>query len=338
MEAFFPKKIITMNFKYVIIFFFSFGYCFLISCAEFPYFNQSLKDDGSLSFLVIGDWGRKGLYNQSELAIQMGEIGEKLKIDFVISSGDNFYEDGLNGVNDPTFQHSFTNIYKAPSLQKTWYNVLGNHDYRGDVEAQLSPILREKDKKWFCLRFYVLHAEIVDFFFIDTTPFVNDYFTNPKEHTYDWRGVLPKDKYLNDQLKDLDLALSKSTAKWKIVIGHHTIKSAGHHGIIMELAQQLVPILEKHDVDFYINGHDHCLQRIGSIDSKLEFLTSGGGSKAWRGDVKGWNQEELKFYYDGQGFMSIELNKKEVEFVYYDVFGNVLHKFSVSKDSCVSSQ
>lgn len=44
--------------------------------------------------------------------------------------------------------------------------------------------------------------------------------------------------------KDLDLALSKSTAKWKIVIGHHTIKSAGHHGIIMELAQQLVPILE----------------------------------------------------------------------------------------------
>nr|XP_025886223.1 purple acid phosphatase 8-like [Solanum lycopersicum] len=245
MEAFFPKKIITMNFKYVIIFFFSFGYCFLISCAEFPYFNQSLKDDGSLSFLVIGDWGRKGLYNQSELAIQMGEIGEKLKIDFVISSGDNFYEDGLNGVNDPTFQHSFTNIYKAPSLQKTWYNVLGNHDYRGDVEAQLSPILREKDKKWFCLRFYVLHAEIVDFFFIDTTPFVNDYFTNPKEHTYDWRGVLPKDKYLNDQLKDLDLALSKSTAKWKIVIGHHTIKSAGHHGIIMELAQQLVPILEQ---------------------------------------------------------------------------------------------
>lgn len=71
MEAFFPKKIITMNFKYVIIFFFSFGYCFLISCTEFPYFNQSLKDDGSLSFLVIGDWGRKGLYNQSELAIQV---------------------------------------------------------------------------------------------------------------------------------------------------------------------------------------------------------------------------------------------------------------------------
>ncbi|KAG7974555.1 hypothetical protein I3843_06G053700 [Carya illinoinensis] len=31
-------------------------------------------------------------------------------------------------------------------------------------------------------------------------------------------------------LKDFDLALKESSAKWKIVVGHHTIKSAGHHG------------------------------------------------------------------------------------------------------------
>lgn len=52
----------------------------------------------------------------------MGEIGEKLDIDYVISTGDNFYDDGLKGVNDPAFVDSFTNIYTAPSLQKTWYN------------------------------------------------------------------------------------------------------------------------------------------------------------------------------------------------------------------------
>ncbi|KAM3339098.1 hypothetical protein P3S68_031184 [Capsicum galapagoense] len=213
--------------------------------------------------------------------------------------------------------------------------MLGNHDYRGDVEAQLSPILREKDSRWFCLRSYLIDAEVVEFFFIDTTPFVDDYFANPKEHSYDWRGVLPRDKYLKDLLKDLDLALSMSTAKWKMVIGHHTIKSAGH---TTELAEQLVPILEEHNVDFYINGHDHCLELIGSVDSKLEFLTCGGGSKAWRGDIKEWNPVELKFYYEGQGFLSVALNQKEVEFVYYDVFGNVLHKFTVSKDSYVDSQ
>jgi len=52
----------------------------------------------------------------------MGIVGEKLNIDFVISTGDNFYEDGLKGVDDPAFYDSFVDIYTAPSLQKTWYS------------------------------------------------------------------------------------------------------------------------------------------------------------------------------------------------------------------------
>lgn len=124
----------------------------------------------------------------------MGKVGEKLDIDFVISTGDNFYDDGLNGVDDPAFEESFKNIYTAKSLQKPWYSgkfflltsntrfprslffylfpflsrsylvyvlscaVLGNHDYRGDVEAQLSPVLRQIDSRWLCLRSFVLHA------------------------------------------------------------------------------------------------------------------------------------------------------------------------------------
>lgn len=51
----------------------------------------------------------------------MGVIGEELDIDFVISTGDNFYEDGLTGVDDKAFEESFSNIYSAKSLQKPWY-------------------------------------------------------------------------------------------------------------------------------------------------------------------------------------------------------------------------
>lgn len=108
--------------------------------------------------------------------------------------------------------------------------VLGNHDYRGDAEAQLSPVLRKIDSRWLCLRSFIVNArkptlltylckmqqnassaliklinilvaEIVDFFFVDTTPFVDDYFTNPKNHTYDWRGVTPREDYLSNLLK-----------------------------------------------------------------------------------------------------------------------------------------
>lgn len=52
----------------------------------------------------------------------MGITGEKLDVDFIVSTGDNFYEDGLTGVDDPAFIESFINIYTAPSLQKQWYN------------------------------------------------------------------------------------------------------------------------------------------------------------------------------------------------------------------------
>lgn len=52
----------------------------------------------------------------------MGKMGEKLDIDFVVSTGDNFYDNGLRSVHDPAFQDSFTNIYTANSLQKQWYS------------------------------------------------------------------------------------------------------------------------------------------------------------------------------------------------------------------------
>ncbi|XP_058731174.1 purple acid phosphatase 7-like isoform X2 [Vicia villosa] len=258
-----------------------------------PRFQHRLKpQQQSLNFLVVGDWGRNGNYNQSFVANQMGIVGENLNIDFVISTGDNFYEDGLVGVDDPAFYDSFVNIYTAPSLQKIWYTVLGNHDYRGDVEAQLSPILRQKDGRWVCLRSFILDAEIVEFFLVDTNPFVEKYFTDPEElekHTYDWRGVLPRESYIAELLKS-------------------------------------------NNVDAYINGHDHCLEHIIDKESGIQFLTSGGGSKAWRGDVRPWDQEELKLYHDGQGFMSVQITETNADIVFYDVFGNVLHTWRIPKE------
>jgi hypothetical protein len=41
----------------------------------------------------------------------------------------------------------------------------------------------------------------VDFFFVDTTPFQLKYWTHPKDDHYDWRGVAPREKYINNLLK-----------------------------------------------------------------------------------------------------------------------------------------
>ncbi|KAK1264011.1 Purple acid phosphatase 17 [Acorus gramineus] len=257
--------------------------------------EHPIKADGSLSALVIGDWGRTGSYNQTDVAFQMGRIGEKLDIDFIISTGDNFYENGLKGVDDKGFDDSFSSIYTAKSLQKQWY------------------------------------SEIVEFFFVDTTPFVLHYWRNPGHSTYDWRDVAPRDTYIANVMKDLESALKESTARWRIVIGHHTIRSVSIHGDTSELNQLLLPILQANNVDLYINGHDHCLQHISDINSPIQFLTSGGGSKAWRG-VFNSNRDGLHFFYDGQGFMSLQLTQSSVEVVFYNTNGDALHKWSMSKE------
>ena len=43
------------------------------SVAELQRLEHQGKSDESLSFLVIGDWGRGGLYNQSEIAFQVSK-------------------------------------------------------------------------------------------------------------------------------------------------------------------------------------------------------------------------------------------------------------------------
>ncbi|XP_027339902.1 purple acid phosphatase 17-like isoform X2 [Abrus precatorius] len=277
--------------------------CILHASAELQRFSHPSKHDGSLSFLVLGDWGRRGAYNQSEVAFQMGKVGEKLDIDFVVSTGDNFYDNGLTSDRDNAFEESFTKIYTAKSLQKQWYSVLGNHDYR----------------------------ELVEIFFVDTTPFVEEYFTEPQEYDYDWRGISPQKSYITNLLKDIELALRESTAKWKIVVGHHAIRSVGHHGDTQELIMQLLPILQANNIDFYMNGHDHCLEHISDTQSPIQFLTSGAGSKAWRGDTKQMNRKGLNFFYDGQGFMSVKLTQTDATIEFYDVFGKVLHRLTSSK-------
>jgi len=71
--------------------------------------------------------------------------------------------------------------------------------------------------------------------------------------------------------------------------------------------------------------------------SGIHFLTSGGGSKAWSSDVKPWNKEELKLYYDGQGFMSMQITESKVDIIFYDVSGKPLHTWSITKDRKIAT-
>ncbi|XP_024388251.1 purple acid phosphatase 17 [Physcomitrium patens] len=296
-----------------------------------------------LNFLAVGDWGREGTFNQTMVAKQMGRVGRQLRINFVVSVGDNFYQAGLKGPHDTKFKNSFSKVYTARSLQTQWFAVLGNHDYLGDTLLQIGDILTQKDSRWFCDRSYQIKyflcgtshigycSKFVELFFIDTTPFVNDYWSAAQQRTFDWRGIDLREEYLHEQLQNLNSTLESSKAIWKIVIGHHTIRSLGRHGDTQEMVKHVLPILEKQNVDVYLNGHDHCLQHIKREDSNVHFVTSGAGSKSFQGLHEGQPEDGLQFGYDGQGFVSVSMGAHDLRIDFHDALGQNLYQLDLHK-------
>jgi tartrate-resistant acid phosphatase type 5 len=98
---------------------------------------QTASPNG-LNFLVFGDWGRQGEQDQVDVATQMAKVSKDLNPKFIISVGDNFYEDGVQSVDDSHWQKSFEEVYQEPALQVPWYCILGNHDYHANCDAQIA--------------------------------------------------------------------------------------------------------------------------------------------------------------------------------------------------------
>ena len=55
-------------------------------------------------------------------------------------------------------------------------------------------------------------------------------------------GLLEQSSQAN--LLELESNLARSTADWKIVIGHHPVYSNGHHNSTAELIQHVQPLLQ----------------------------------------------------------------------------------------------
>jgi acid phosphatase len=282
---------------------------------------------GALDFLVVGDWGRNGSDHQRDVAMQMGLAGASTGSRFVLSVGDNFYEDGVQSAADPQWRTSFEDIYTAGSLQVPWYVALGNHDYRGVPQAQLE--YAKTSPRWrMPNRYYkVAGAEVgaphVDFFVIDTSPLVHKY--RDGVHSAIAANVGTQD--VAAQLAWLDQELARSTSPWKLVIGHHTIYSGGSgHGDTPETKELIEPLLDKHRVQAYIHGHDHDLQHIrrGGID----YLCCGAGS-----EVRPVHAIDGTLFCQARsGFAAFHSEPAALTVEFRDYEGKILHEAEIPRD------
>ena len=272
---------------------------------------------GAINFAIIGDWGRGGRPDQAQVAQQMAIACKNAGANFIISVGDNFYENGVASVDDPQWQKSFERVYAAPSLQVPWYVILGNHDYRGSCEAQLA--YGKTHSRWNMPARYYTHLFPIDAtnnlecFFIDTSPLISEY----KNET-DMKAIHTQD--VAAQLKWLDQALGASKAKWKLVFGHHPIYSAGMgHGNQEDMIRLVRPILTDHDVQGYFSGHDHDLQHLR--DDDLNYYVSGGGSEHL--PVKA--VPKIEFGLATSGFLLVSVRPNDMHVRYIDNLGNTIY-------------
>ncbi len=274
-----------------------------------------------LPFVLIGDWGRYGIDFQTNVADQMGKTAADINSQFTVSLGDNFYENGVTGLSDPYWQLSYEKIYTAASLQSPWKIILGNHDYRGNVQAQLD--YSQMSHRWQLPARYYLESVTLpdgakaDFFYLDTSPFISAY----KGTAVDITG-----QDTDAQAAWLDGALGKSTARWKIVIGHHPIYTPfkEQDKDQADMIARIDPILRAHNVPIYICGHYHLLQ--ATTVRGITYVVNGAGSETYATGAITRNG----FTSSNHGFMTIKLSSEKLDYSLIDMSGKTLYAQTVT--------
>ena len=273
---------------------------------------------GSVRFVVFGDFG-DGSDGQKGVARAMAAYDAKKPFDFGLTVGDNFYEEGLTTAFDPRWQSEWEDLYDPLGVRV--YATLGNHDYE-NAASPIAEMERSRRSSSWCLPkpYYAFSAGPVDLFALDTTPIE--------------RG---NGQSTADQVTWLDAALGASTARWKVVYGHHPIYSSGGHDDTAQLVAAIQPILAKHHASLYLAGHDHHLESQKPNDGVWYVISGAGGhsprvvdaAKVDRCSAWATRNKEL-------GFAVIEADAKRLKVEFVGVDGKIFHAFETDGGSAAN--
>ncbi len=301
----------------------------ILFCAIESRAQEKIKIDRSaVNFIVMGDWGRNGEDHQKQVAAQMGKTAAEASVDFIISTGDNFYPRGVISEFDPHWKYSYEDIYTAFSLQWDWYPVLGNHDYGANPDAQIA--YSKISRRWqMPARYYSKKFNLggdttqqILFAFIDTSPLIKYYYSGKGHNVHDQDSTAQKiwlEKILSNPSPNI---------KWKIVVGHHPMYTGGsrtENADTRSVRSSLQPLFQKYKVDAYLTGHEHSLQH--HVANSIHHFTSGSASE--RTPVKMLNIS--KFAASEYGFMLFTATPKEMLVQVVDFTGKVLYTTALKK-------
>lgn len=256
-----------------------------------------------ITFAVIGDWGT-GDDDQYGLGKKMFDTYKQSAFEFILTTGDNIYQNGSGRHFPKKFEQPFAGLLKE---QVPFYATLGNHDVEEGRQDQTSyPLFNMKGNNYYSIS---KGNGLVDFFMLDTTDF----------------GLT--------QTSWLENALRTSKAKWKIAAYHHPLYSSGKkHGTNDKLIKQLEPMFTRYGVKVTFAGHDHIYQRV-TLQHGIQHFVTGAGGKTRRGGVDLKCQYRAVSYDEDNHFMLIELDEKEIAFKAISETGEVVDSGTIKQES-----
>lgn len=282
----------------------------------------------STTIYIANDLGRNGYFEQKTVAELMGWMADVADPEFVAAIGDVHHFEGVASVDDPLWMTNYELIYSHPDLMLDWYPLLGNHEYRGNTQAVLD--YGEVSRRWVMPgRYYAVEKEVEDgnekilYVFIDTTPLIDKY----RRDTEDYPDAGKQS--IAAELEWLEATLAASTAKWKVVMGHHPIyadtdKSESER---TDMQRRVQPLLDKYGVDAYICGHIHNFQHIQAKGSRVQYFVNTSGSLSR--DVK--PIEGTQFCSGDEGFMILSTADNLMRFFLVNYKGEIIYQYDIKK-------
>ncbi|MEL0105957.1 MAG: metallophosphoesterase [Rhodospirillaceae bacterium] len=262
--------------------------------------------------LVFGDFGF-GTKQQYKIGKAMKQACDRVGCDFAIGTGDNIYEEGISSVNDSDMQAYFEKPY-AHFGRFDFFMTLGNHDHRGNVDAQVA--YTNYSERW---RMPSRHYAVpklptwARFFALDTTR------VNPQQ-------IASAEAYLC------------SAKGWKIVFGHHPpyASTESTHNpkpttiYVDQTKRELMPLIKKCRIDIMLAGHYHLQEHITS--PYIDILVQGAAANTTgRGPLDLDKEAKSLFREKTPGFGIVTVTPTTFSAKFYDQEGKEIYRWSKSK-------